>query len=439
MWMLRALPTMSWFAAHGYYRVTKGGVEPPRTGPELIVANHTNSLLDVAFVVLASRRRVRFMTKAPLFTYPGLGWLVRAVGSVPVYRRQDNPSLVAQNFDVFRDVYRAIAQGYAVGIFPEGTSHSASRLQPLKTGAARIALGAAEQLGGRAFPIVPIGMVFRDRRTFRSPARVIVGEPCVWDDLAHRGPNDREAVRELTRRIEASMRAVTLNLHAWHDEQLVRMAEQIWRAEFGGADGPRAEMARLATATDMLARLRLGDDDSWRTVERQVRAHERILGRLGLTPAALRADLGTGSAAVWLLRRVPLLLMTPIAGVGLLLFWVPRWLTGEIGTRASVKEGDDSIPTFRVMYGGVIFIAWFFLLAVAAGIAWGVVAGVVTFVAMPLLAFAALAIGESRRFVWQSIRRYFVLRRHPERIAALRQRQHDIAQQLKALLREAGV
>src|SRR5581483_6600936 len=207
MWMLRALPTMSWFAAHGYYRVTQGGVEPPRSGPELIVANHTNSLLDVAFVVVASRRRVRFMTKAPLFTYPGLGWLVKAVGSVPVYRRQEDPPLVAQNFDVFRDVYRAIAQGYAVGIFPEGISHSASRLQPLKTGAARIALGAAEQLEGRAFPIVPIGMVFRDRRTFRSQAHVIVGEPCVWDDLAGRGPGDREAVRELTRRIEASMRA----------------------------------------------------------------------------------------------------------------------------------------------------------------------------------------------------------------------------------------
>jgi hypothetical protein len=281
-------------------------------------------------------------------------------------------------------------------------------------------------------------MVFRDRRTFRSQAHVIVGDPCVWDDLAGRGPGDREAVRELTRRIEASMRAVTLNLHRWHDEQLVRMAEQIWRVEIGGEDGPGAEVRRLAIATDMLARLRLGDDDSWRTVERQVRAHERLLGRLGLTPAALRASLGTGPAAVWLLRRVPMLLMTPIAGIGLLLFWVPRWLAGELGTRASVKEGDDSIPTFRVMYGGVIFIAWFLLLAVAAGIAWGVAAGLATLVVLPLLAYAALAIGESRRFVWQSIRRYFVLRRHPERIAALRQRQHDIAQQLKELMRAAG-
>jgi hypothetical protein len=40
--------------------------------------------------------------------------------------------------------------------------------------------------------------------------------------------------------------------------------------------------------------------------------------------------------------------------------------------------------------------------------------------------------------VWQSIRRFFILRRHPERIAALRQRQHQLAQRLKDMLRAAG-
>lgn len=437
MWMFRALPTMSRFAAHGYYRVTIGGPEPPRRGPELVVANHTNSLLDVACAVVAARRAVRFMAKAPLFTYPGLGWLVRAVGSVPVYRRQDDPKLVAQNFDVFRDVYRAIAEGFAVGIFPEGTSHSASSLQPLKTGAARIALGAAGQLG-HAFPIVPVGMVFRDRRTFRSRARVIVGAPCEWDDLASCGPHDRAAVRELTRRIEASMRTVTLNLHSWQDEQLVRMAEQIWRAELGAPADPASEVTRLAAATAALARLRLGEDQSWREVVREIRVHERLLGRLGLTPASLRTSVGTGRAAEWLLRKAPMLFMTPVAVAGLFLFWIPRELTGSIGTKASRKEGEDSIPTFRVMYGGVIFMLWFLLLALAAGWKWGWVAGLATLAGLPIVGLAALDIADSHRFVWQGIRRYLVLRGHPGRVAELRRRQRAIADRLGALLRVAG-
>lgn len=438
MWMLRALPMMSRLASHGYYRVSVGGAEPPAAGPELVVANHTNSLLDVAFVVLSSRRRVRFMAKAPLFTYPGIGWLVKACGSVPVYRRQDDPKLVAQNLDSFRDVYAAIAQGYAVGIFPEGISHSASHLQPLKSGAARLALGAAEQLGGRAFPIVPIGMVFRDRRTFRSRARVVVGMSCAWDDLAARGPGDREAVRELTRRIESSMRAVTLNLHDWADESLVHAAEEVWTAEFGGSPDPRAKMARLLETTKALARLRLGEDPGWRRIARELHAHERLLGRLGLTPASLRADIRVSTAASWVLRRAPVVLLAPLALAGYALFWIPRELTGVIGTRASVKEGDDSIPTFRVMYGGVIFGLWFLLLAIAMGVMFSWWAAVVSFVALPLLAFVVMVVAESRRFVWQTIRRFFVLRRHPERVAAMRQRQHAIAQRLKELLAQAG-
>ena len=437
MWMHGAMPWMSRLATHGYYRVSIGGAEPPREGPALMVANHTNSLLDTAFVVLASHRRVRFMAKAPLFTYPGLGWLVKGVGSVPVYRRRDDPKLVAQNIDVFRDVYKAIAQGYALGIFPEGTSHSASHLQPLKTGAARIALGAAEQLG-RAFPIVPIGMTFSDRRTFRSKARVVVGTSCSWDDLAGRGPRDREAARELTRRIEASMRAVTLNLHDWMDESLVRVAEEVWRAEFGGAPDEHSRMARLAATTAALARLRLGDDGGWRAVARELRAHDRVLGRLGLSPGTLRVDTTSRTALPWLLRHLPLLLMTPIAFAGLVLFWIPRELTGTIGTKASKKEGDDSIPTFRVLYGGIFFGAWFVLVGGVMAAVFGWLAGVVTFLLMPALAFGAMIVGESRRFVWQSIRRFFILRRHPERIAALRQRQHQLAQRLKEMLREAG-
>lgn len=435
--MLRAMPMMGRFAAHGYYRMTIGGVRPPSGGPELVVANHTNSLVDVACVVVAARRPVRFMTKAPLFRHPAIGWLVKAVGSVPVYRRQDDPKLVAQNLDVFRDVHRAIAQGFAVGIFPEGVSHSASSLQPLKTGAARIALGAAKELG-RAFPIVPVGMVFRDRPTFRSAAHVIVGASCEWDDLAARGSGDREAVRDLTHRIERSMRAVTLNLDSWQDEQLVRMAEQVWQAEFEAAGDPYAEITRLGAATEALDRLRRGGDPAWRAVARQLRAHERLLGRLGLTPAALRANIGSVSAAAWLVRRLPLLLLAPIAALGVALLWIPREVTGAVGTTASRGEGEDSIPTFRVMYGGVIFLAWFVVLGGVVAWRWGWLAGAVTVLMLPTVALAALQVGESRRFVWQAIRRYFVLRRHRVRVTELRQRQHDIAQRLKDLLRQTA-
>ncbi|MFI5246659.1 MAG: 1-acyl-sn-glycerol-3-phosphate acyltransferase, partial [Gemmatimonadales bacterium] len=282
MWAYPAMPAISSLACRVYYRLTVGGARVAPEGPVLLVANHTNSLMDPPLVVVAAQRRVRFMAKSTLFTHTGISWLVKAVGSVPVYRQQDDRKMVSQNFDSFRDVSSALAEGYAVGIFPEGISHSASRLQPLKTGAARIALGAALKIG-KAFPIVPMGLVFRDRRTFRSAAHVVVGDEFAWDDIATRGPNDKEAVREMTRRIEASMRTVTLNLHDWSDEQLVRFAERIWRAEFEASTDARDEMARLRAATNALARLRLGEETRWRPLARALRAHDRMLTRMGLT------------------------------------------------------------------------------------------------------------------------------------------------------------
>jgi 1-acyl-sn-glycerol-3-phosphate acyltransferase len=432
------MPAISTLACHAYYRLRVEGGRVPEEGPVLLVANHTNSLIDPAMMVVAAERAVRFLAKAPLFKHRLIGWLVRAVGSVPVYRRSDDPRLVSQNFESFRDVHAALAEGYALAIFPEGTSHSAAHLQPLKTGAARIALGAAARTG-RAFPIVPLGLVFRDRRTFRSSARVIVGASCAWDDLAARGPRDKEAVRELMRRIEASMREVTLNLHDWSDAQLVRCAERIWTAEFGRDAGASQEIDRLRHATEALGRLRLGTDPQWRTVVRELRAHDRVLQRLGLTPITLPVTVSSTDARRWVLRRLPLLLVLPLAALGLLLFWIPRELTGWAAGRASKSEGEDTVPTYRVLYGVVIFTAWFLVLAIAASFTLGALGGLLVFMSLPLIGFGALFVGESRQLSWVALRRFFVLRLQRERIAKLRVRQRRLAARLRELFeRSAG-
>jgi 1-acyl-sn-glycerol-3-phosphate acyltransferase len=437
MLLYSLMPAISRIGCHTYYRLTVSGAHVPRRGPVLLVANHTNSLMDPALVTVASRRLVRFMAKAPLFVHPGIGWLVRVVGSVPVYRQMDDPKLVSQNFDSFRDVHSALAEGFAVGIFPEGISHSASRLQPLKTGAARIAIGAAGRIG-HAIPIIPVGLVFRDRRTFRSSAHVLVGESCAWDDLAARGIGDKEAVRELTRRIDASMRAVTLNLHDWRDEQLVRAAESVWRAEFGAPLDARDQLGRLHVITDALARLRLGGDSDWRRVARELRLHDRILTRLGLTPFTLNEQVSTEAAFVWVLRRLPLLLMLPLAALGLVLFWAPRELAGKIGAKLAMTEGEDAVPTFRVLYGGVIFLVWFLALAIASSFVLGALGGTLVFVALPVVAFGALVVGESRRISWTAIRRFFTLHLQRERVSVLRGRQRALAERLRALFARAG-
>ncbi|HEV2149428.1 MAG TPA: lysophospholipid acyltransferase family protein, partial [Longimicrobiaceae bacterium] len=232
MWLLPALSRLSSLALHTFYRLEVGGERVPPRGPVLLVANHPNSLLDPAAVAAAAGRPVRFLAKAPLFGDRGVGWLVRGAGAIPVYRAQDDPAKMGANTDTFRAAHAALAEGDAVGIFPEGLSHSEPSLAPLKTGAARIALGAAERTGG-SFPIVPVGLVFRRKERFRSEALLVVGEPVAWDDLAGAGGGEAAAVRELTRRIDEALRDVTVNLERWEDAPMVEWAEEVFAAELG--------------------------------------------------------------------------------------------------------------------------------------------------------------------------------------------------------------
>lgn len=428
-WLMNVISNLG---VRSYYRVTIAGARVPSEGPVLLVANHNNSLVDPALVVVAADRTVRFLAKAPLFDDRLIGWLVKAVGSVPVYRQQDDPSKLAQNLDSFRDVHAVLANGDAVGIFPEGISHAASQLAPLKTGAARIAIGAG-QLIGHDFAIVAMGLVFRDRDAFRSEAHVVVAEAFRWQDLLAKGVEDRHAVRELTRRIEQAMRSVTVNLERWEDEPVVLAAEQVWRAEFGGPPDPAAEVERLRITTEALQALRSGGDEAWREVAAALESHATALHRMGLTPMALKGDVRIGEAVEWTVARLPFTVVLPVSLVGAVVFWVPRHATAWVARTMSRHEGEETLVTYRVLVGAVVFAAWFLLVAAllvpVVGLGWALLSLVV----QPLWAFAALAVGERRQQAWESVRRFFLRRRERPRLQVLRDQQRALAERLQAL------
>jgi hypothetical protein len=96
-------------------------------------------------------------------------------------------------------------------------------------------------------------------------------------------------------------------------------------------------------------------------------------------------------------------------------------------------EGEDTVPTYRVLAGFVFFSLWFLLLAIAASFSAGPWGGVLVFLILPFVAVAALAVGESRRLTWDAVRRFFVLRLQRERVSVLRERQRALAGQLREL------
>jgi glycerol-3-phosphate O-acyltransferase / dihydroxyacetone phosphate acyltransferase len=212
----------------------------PTDGPVIFVGNHPNSLLDPVLVTVTCGRRVRFAAKETLFAAAPLRPFLWVLGSVPVRRRQDQvegakeddpaqkdaaPARV-DNSNAFDALFSILEGGEAFGIFPEGISHTRPELAPLKTGAARIALGAAEK--GIAVRIVPVGLTYRRRDRMRSRVLVQLGEPLVVDEARRQalGADPQIAARELTKDIGLALRALTINAP---DFEVLRVLEGVRR------------------------------------------------------------------------------------------------------------------------------------------------------------------------------------------------------------------
>lgn len=196
-----------------YPNVEISGVDRiPASGPLLLTANHQNSLMDPVMVGLTARRPVRFLAKAPLFQIPIFGNLLHALGMMPAYRRSDDPSQTHRNLESLGVAAERLRAGEAVGIFPEGKSHDAARVEPVKSGAARIAVQAVRE-GATNLKLVPVGINYRRKEQFRSAVWLRVGEPIdvnAW--LATHAGDDRQAARDLTTEIDRRLKELVVHL-----------------------------------------------------------------------------------------------------------------------------------------------------------------------------------------------------------------------------------
>src|SRR5204863_235503 len=225
-----------------FRRIEVSGVERvPVHGPVIFVLNHPSGLIDPAFLLCLAPRRVSLLAKAPLFRMPVIGFFCRAFEAIPVHRRQDAGSDPAQNRETFDTARAVLARGGAIAIFPEGTSHSDPKLRPLKTGTARIAMGAAGGLPAQwTLEIVPVGLYYRAKQTFRSAALLHYGTPFSVDriSVARGAEPPAGPVRELTTRLEHALRGVTLEAEEVDAHALVARAQRVLSATDTVPDKP---------------------------------------------------------------------------------------------------------------------------------------------------------------------------------------------------------
>ncbi len=334
----------------------------PTKGPVILVANHFNALLDPVMVTRLAGRKVRFLGKEPLFRTPMLKYLVKGMGTLPVYRAMDGAD-TAKNKEMFAAVYAALAEGEAVCLFPEGISHNEPQLQPLKTGAARMALGAEDENGFTlGLQIVPVGLVYRDKRKLRSLVATFVGQPI--DVVQYRQAyvdDEREAAQTLTAHINDSMRSITLNMERWDDMPLLELAERIWTDHTGHRV---RRINRLATAMHELREI---EPDRLDALRARVAELKNRMDALGMRPGHLEVRFSADRVCGFLVRNLfAIVVGLPVAGIGAVCFVVPYLLAREVPRRMSIDT--DEISSFGVLAGLFLFPLW--ILGIAVGVNW---------------------------------------------------------------------
>jgi 1-acyl-sn-glycerol-3-phosphate acyltransferase len=187
----------------------------PEQGPVLLVANHPNSLVDPAILIHLLPRPVHFGARHGLFAGP-LGHILEAFGAIPLYRLQDAPRAKRQNLAAIDRYVELVRKGSVAAIFPEGLSRDDPHVEPIKSGAARIALKAEGEADFTlGLKIVPVGLQFEPRRMFRADAFVRFGVPITVKDLASLHEEaPRKAITELCDRIDRALKQLAFHVES---------------------------------------------------------------------------------------------------------------------------------------------------------------------------------------------------------------------------------
>lgn len=418
------------FAMRVYFRrVELVGIEHvPRKSPVIFVLNHPNALVDPAFLLTFAPRRVSFLAKSTLFRMPVLGYFVRAMDSLPVYRRQDEGEDVSKNREMFVNARALLARGGTIGICPEGVSHNEPRLRPIKTGAARIALAAVSTGEVSNLSIVPAGLYYTSKTKFRSEVLLYFGKPLEVTPvkLDADGNPPRAAVRELSDQIERVLREVMLE--AEHEEvlQTITRAERIFNSEAEDDDESLAEelqlQQRFARAYTVL---RERAPERLRKLELRMRRFEEELTLAGVDTDDLSPPTSTLAVFTHLISRVALFLVLIVpATLGFLVHYPAYRLGGYLATRFSQNE-DDVISTVKIMSAMLLFPLTWIVVALVGYYFGGWTLALLVLVLVPLVGYLAIRffegldefLGGVRALAFFLMRRRFFVRLLAERNA----------------------
>lgn len=387
----------------------------PGDGPVLAVSNHFGGAADGILLVYLSDRMPRIVVRDVLLRVPIAGSIMRRIGAIAVHKADDASGDASTNDIMFRSCYQALADGSLVLIFPEGVTQDDPYLAPVKTGAARIALGARAS-GVENIKILPIGIHYEDKATFRSRVLIVAGAPLDLDELApelDRGrepltADNRNAVVALTELIDQTMRSVGPDYQDWEQALDLQLASStVMRSARRGYASTLANVP-LALTEQLAERLAQRPAAARGRICSAARDYRESLAALHLTDSEVAAGGRAGSRLRVALTALLTLLLVPYAIVGAIVVAIPYLIAQSTRLIPLAPAVRATILPLVALLAFVIEWVW---LSISVASGEDSVSAAVFALLFPAFAGALIVVVERTSLLWRSWKRWITTRR----------------------------
>lgn len=336
----------------------------PEDGPVIVVVNHPNTFMDPLIVASLFRRQIGFLGNASIFINSTVRAIFRYFNVIPVYRQKDvEQGAVPDNTDSFQACYDYLGEGNALMIFPEGSSYHELKLRKIKTGTARIALGAEQQHGFQlGLKILPVGLYYNNPAYFRSKIYINIDEPIdVGEYIEAFEADEVGGVQKLTERIKEALTENVIHTEDKEEETLFVNIKRIYKSrlmEKTGEPDASQEFRLNQELVKAIRYFRISNESTFHQIKQQVEQYIRTLNESRLS----------GTSGQWLSGRTKALAFSLfyfsylVLGLPLFIFgtaqnylpykipyWTARKLTPEIEYHAPIML-TVGIFTFPVFY-----------------------------------------------------------------------------------------
>lgn len=345
----------------------------PSNGPLMVLVNHPSTFMDPIVVATMLEREVFFLAKGSLFKNGFARWLLPKFNIIPVYRQSDDPALMSKNKETFAKCFDHLQKNGAILMFPEGISITERKLRPVKTGAARIALGAEAQNNFQlGVNIVTIGLNYANPHKFNRDLFINIDEPIKASDYKERYIADEfKAVDALTDEIRKKMENLIIAIEDDKTDELVKNIELLYKYKLSKERGisKKDKDADFTLTKGIVQAVNYYQQNKPEHVElMRTRINEYLnnLNRLGLTDTDIARNQRSGSFIRSNLKAFLIIILGfPVYVYGVINNILPFEIPGRLARKlSSSKEFVGAIGmvggmfTFALFYTIQIMLVW---------------------------------------------------------------------------------